>query len=273
MSQPFRRLAAAAFVLLVAVASVGLQPQEASAADLTVTEAEKEMVRLLNVERAKAGLVAVRIDTRLMQIARARSTDMATKHYFSHVEPDGDSVFDLIARSRITWYGAGEIIAWNTWRTLAESAAAARTGWMNSTPHRNIVMSSSYNYVGVGLAIDPSNGKKLWTGVFLKGPDRTGGWVKLAPQPVYTAATGTRYRTATVKWSGGDIKLVTLTAGFRHYQIQGRTDGGAWSTWSSGTTATSRSIRVWRGHEYDMRVRACDKAANCGGWLNQHLVG
>jgi uncharacterized protein YkwD len=273
MTKPIRRLVAAAFALAVALGALGVQTTPVAAADLTISEAEAEMVRLLNAERAKAGLVAVRVDSRLMAIARGRSNDMAAKHYFSHVEPDGDSVFDILSRSDITWYGAGEIIAWNTWPTLAESAVAARNGWMNSDPHRKIVMSTSYNYVGVGLAIDPSNGRKLWTGVFMKGPDRTGGWVKMAPLPDTKTASTARYRNVTVTWTGGDVQLVSLTAGFKAYQVQVRTDAGAWKVWSSGTTVTSRALRAWVGHEYDMRVRACDKAGNCGAWVNQHIVG
>lgn len=273
MPDVVRRATAVAFTLLLAVAAVGARPAPAAAADLTVAAAEIEMVRLLNAERAKAGLVPVRVDSRLMSIARQRSTDMAARHYFSHTQPDGRDVFDYIASAGIKWYGAGEIIAWNTWPTLAESAQAARTGWMKSSPHKAIVMSSSYNYVGIGVAIDKSNGRKIWTGVFMKGPDRTGGWTKMKPMSTVALAGDSRYRNLTVSWSGGDIRLVTLTAGFRHYQIQVRTDGGAWTWWSYGTTSTSRGIRVWRGHDYDLRVRSCDKAGNCGGWANQHLEG
>jgi uncharacterized protein YkwD len=269
-----RRLAAIAFAGLVAFGAVGATPATVAAADLTIGQAENEMVKLLNAERAKAGLVRVRVDSRLMSIARKRSADMAARHYFSHTQPDGRTVFDLISAAKITWYGAGEIIAWNSgWGTLLESAQAARDGWMKSAGHRAIVMSNSYNYVGIGLAIDASNGKRLWTGVFMKGPDRTGGYVKLDALAAFKISSAERYRNVTVSWKGGDIRLVVLTAGFRHYQVQVRTDGGAWSWWSTATTSTSRSIRVWRGHEYDMRIRACDKAGNCGGWATRHLVG
>jgi uncharacterized protein YkwD len=271
MFRSLRRLPVV-FAAIVLFAAAGGSPATTVAADLTITEAERQMVSLLNAERAKAGLVAVRIDTRLMAIARARSTDMATKHYFSHKQPDGRSVFDLISAAKITWYGAGEIIAWNTWPTLGDSALAAKEGWMNSSGHRGIVLSSSYNYVGIGLAIDASDGRKLWTGVFMKGPDRTGGYVKLAQSSNLEITATTQYRMVTVKWTGGDIRLVVLTAGLRHYQVQVRTDGGAWKWWSYGQTATYRSIRVWRGHEYDLRIRACDKAGNCGAWQNQHIT-
>lgn len=269
MSRWFRSVVALGAALAI-VTAFGSAVPRVSAADLTVDQAELEMVKLVNAERAKAGLVAVRVDTRLMAIARQRSADMAAKGYFSHSPPDGRDVFDLINEARITWYGAGEIIAWNSgWPTFTESAAAARDGWMASAGHRSIIMSGSYNYVGVGFTAG-ADGRMLWTAVFIKGPDRTGGWVTFKPVPDLDVARGT-YQTVTVSWTGGDTRLVVLTAGHRNYQIQVRTDGGAWKWWSYGTTATSRAIRVWGGRTYDLRVRECDRAGNCGTWRTQRI--
>ena len=233
------------------------------------------MVDLLNRDRARFGLRPMHVDSRLMVIAGRRSADMATRGYFSHVQPDGRDVFDLIRAARIRWYSAGEIIAWNNWPTLADSATQAKNGWMGSTGHRNIVMSSAYNYVGIGLAVDASTGKKVWTGVFIKGPDRTGGWVRYQSTTSLASdlAGGGAYRYVTVKWSGGDVRLAVLTAGHRHYQVQVSTDGGAWNVFSNGQTSTSRTIRAWRGHDYTVRVRACDKAGNCGPWAGLAIAG
>jgi len=147
-------------------------PSPVSASGDTSDAAEQYLLTLINRDRAAAGLVPMRTDARLREIARARSTDMATNGYFSHEQPDGRNVFDLISAAGITWYGAGEILAWNTQPTLTESAVAADAGWLGSAGHRAIVMSTDYNYAAFGLAVAP-DGRKLWTGVFLKGPDRT----------------------------------------------------------------------------------------------------
>ncbi len=282
MSFPVRRHvprhAVLAVAALVAVAALGGRPASVAAADLTVPEAEQEVVRLLNVERANAGLVALRVDTRLRSIARARSADMVAKGYFSHTQPDGRNVFKLLTARSIKWYAAGEIIAWNNWPSMADSASQARDGWMGSSGHRSIVLSGSYNYFGIGLAVDVATGKRLWTGVFMKGPDRTGGWVAFEPvaEPIAAAVTGAaaRHRTVTVSWRGGDIPLSVLTAGLRHYQVQVRTDGvGPWRWFSRATTTPSRAVRLWRGHTYVFRARACDRAGNCGRWHNLGLKG
>jgi uncharacterized protein YkwD len=282
MSIPVRRHiprhAVLAVAALVAVAALGGRPASVAAADLTVPEAEQEVVRLLNVERANAGLVALRLDPRLSSIARARSADMVAKGYFSHSQPDGRNVFKLLTARSIKWYAAGEIIAWNNWPSMADSASQARDGWMGSSGHRSIVLSGSYNYFGIGLAVDAATGKRLWTGVFIKGPDRTGGWVAYKPvaEPIRAAVTGTaaRHRTVRVSWRGGDIPLSVLTAGLRHYQVQVRTDGaGPWRWFNRATTTPSRAVRLWRGHTYVFRARACDRAGNCGRWHNLGLKG
>ena len=261
-----RRLAisAAAFTLLFGAVAARPAPV---AAGMTIGEAERAMVSALNSDRAQAGLVPVRIDTRLMSIARARSVDMANKHYFSHTQPDGRNVFNILNAWRITWYNAGEIIAWNTWPSLSDSISVANSGWMNSSTHRAIIMSASFNYVGVGLAVDGS-GKKLWTAVFMKGPDRTGGWVSIDPA-VQTAAVSTASSTSRVEkisWRGGDIQLSVLTAGFLKYQIQRSLDGGAYVWITTSTTTPWRTFMLYSGHTWIFRIRACDKVGNCGAW-------
>jgi uncharacterized protein YkwD len=90
--------------------------------------AELAMVDALNADRTAVGLVPLRIDSRLMSIARARSVDMATKDYFSHTQPDGRNAFDLLTAAKVTWYYAGEIIAWNNYPTLDLSRPRTPSG-------------------------------------------------------------------------------------------------------------------------------------------------
>ena len=99
---------------------------------------------------------------------------MAATGTFSHVQ-NGENVFDMMADRGITRYGGGEIIAWNTATDLAHSTAFAVQGWMDSSPHKAIMLSTGYNYVAFGLAMSPTTGKRYWAGVYLKGPDRTVG--------------------------------------------------------------------------------------------------
>lgn len=266
--QPVNRRLSRLSLLLAAGLLAGLfaaPSTVAAAAELTIAQAELAMVDALNADRKAAGLVPLQVDSRLMAIARARSTDMATKNYFSHTQPDGRNVFDLIGAAKITWYSAGEIIAWNNYPTLETSVQAANTGWMNSPGHRKLIVSTSYNYMGVGLAVDAGSGKKYWTTIFIKGPDRTGARAKAATPSVAAGSTPTTKR-VTVTWSGADVPLQVLTSGFHSYAVQRRVDGGAWMTVWTSTTARSLTLELAANRTYEFRVAARDKAGNWGSW-------
>ena len=243
-----------------AVAATAPAPVSAAA----VTAAETAMVAALNADRTALGLVPVHVDARLMAIARARSVDMATKGYFSHTQPDGRNVFNILTAQKITWYSAGEIIAVNNY-PMDSTASVANRQWMNSPGHKAIIISKDLNYVGVGLALDPATGKKLWTAVYIKGPDRTGGRATVTGAALRTGPTAdSRY--AKLTWSGYDPKLQVLTAGLATFTVQRRIDGGAWTTAVTSTTSTYTTFQVRIGHLTEFRIAARDKRGNQGAW-------
>jgi len=260
-----RRLASLSLLVVLGASLVG--PATVGAADLSVDPAtvnaeEAHLISFLNADRAALGLVPVRVDARLMAMARARSTDMIVNDYFSHTQPDGRNVFDILNASGITWYGAGEIIAWNNY-PMDVSASTANHQWLGSPDHLAIVISNNYNYVGVGLAVDPVTGKKMWTAIYLKGPDRTGAQARLATPSL---GTGTRTtRRVSLRWSGSDVRLQVLTAGLRSFVLQRKVDSGAWRT-ILGTTNRSLVLSVAKGHRTQFRVAARDRAGNRGAW-------
>ncbi len=264
-----RRLAG--FVLAGLVVSALLGPATAAAGTApdpsAITANESAMVTALNKDRTNAGLVPVRTDPRLMAIAHARSVDMVEKGYFSHTQPDGDNVFDILSAQKITWYNAGEIIAWNT-DAIATTTATANSQWMNSPGHHAIIVSKDLNYVGVGLAFDPDTGRNLWTAVFIKGPDRTGARASIGGAKL-TAGTTSLNQRARITWTGSDVPLQVLTAGFRSFTVQRRVDGGPWKTVWSSTTLKAASFLVARGHRTEFRISGVDKKGNRGAWVTR----
>jgi uncharacterized protein YkwD len=265
-----RRLASFALVALVVAAIAA--PGAAVASPTVVDEAglttyESAMVAALNVDRTARGLVPVRVDSRLMAIARARSDDMVAKNYFSHTQPDGRKVFDMLSAERITWYGAGEIIAWNTY-PIESTVSAANRQWMESPGHKSIIVSTGYNYVGVGLAIDEASGKKLWTAVYLKGPDRTSARATVYTPRIVASPTATT-RQVKLAWTGYDPRLQVLTSGLRSYTIQRRIDDGSWATSLSSTTLRYKYFNLTVGHRYEFRISARDRAGNPGAWMTK----
>lgn len=259
-----RRLSplALAFILVVGLVPSALATETVDLSGSAISAAEKSVLTLTNRRRADAGLVALRWDSRLAALARERAAYMAETGEFSHTQSDGTDVFDMIVDAGIKWYAAGEIIAWNTAAPLDYSAAFAVQGWMGSPTHRSIVLSSGYNYVGFGLAIS-SSGKRYWAGLYLKGPDRTGAWTKMAS--VSKTNLDSTYVRVTLKWYGRDRRLQVLTSGLRYYQVQRRRNGTFWYDYGT-TTSTSTARRWYRNSTYEFRVRARDNAGNWGAW-------
>ena len=272
MSARTRRLAPLALALLGLLVSIQV-PATASAG--TFDAPEIEMVRLINKDRTDRGLVPYRAYSVLNKIANSRSYSMATRHYFGHTQPDGRTAFSMISATGITWYAAAEDIAWNNYSNLLGSATMANNSWMGSSAHRAAILSTSYNYVGVGLQIDSSNGHRIWTALFLKAPDHTGGWAAFDPQPDTAAdsVSAAGPRSVTVSWRGGDIRLTTLTAGFDHYQVRRKIDSNSWTYLSHDTTSRSRTFTAYPGHIYRFAVRACDRRGNCGAWRFLGIIG
>ena len=226
-----------------------------------LAQAERDLVTLTNRQRAKYGLVALRSDPDLMAIAHTRAEVMAANDDMSHEEPDGRNVFDRLNDSGLTWYGAGEIIAWNTYPT-EYSTAEAISAWMASPGHHDIMVSTGYNYVGFGAAVS-ATGKRYYAGLFVREPDETGAWAKFGTISRHSVS---RSRTrVTIRWSGGDSRLQVMTAGLRYYQVQRRRVGGAWYSWKV-TTATHKTVTWLKAYDREVRIRARDKAGNWGPW-------
>ncbi|MFC4775538.1 CAP domain-containing protein [Paenibacillus sp. GCM10023252] len=106
---------------------------------------EAQVVDLVNVERAKAGLPALKSDAPLAKVALAKAKDMDTNNYFSHTSPTYGSPFDMMRQFGISYSYAGENIA-SGQRTPEEVMKA----WMNSPGHRENIMSANFTKIGVG---------------------------------------------------------------------------------------------------------------------------
>lgn len=123
---------------------------------------EDEVVRLVNIERSKQGLPALKSHWELSRVARYKSQDMINKNYFSHTSPTYGSPFQMMESFGLKFSSAGENIAYGQ-RTPQEVV----TAWMNSPGHRANILSRSYTHIGVGAA-KKSNGTLYWTQMFMK---------------------------------------------------------------------------------------------------------
>jgi uncharacterized protein YkwD len=249
-------------LLLVPLAGTVAAVDQEPVTDAILAKSGVDLVTLTNRQRAGLGLIALRIDPDLMQIARDRAEVMAANDVMSHTEPNGQKVFDRLDAAGITWYGAGEIIAWNNYPTEALSVAESIHAWMLSPSHHDIMVSTGYNYVGFGAAVS-ATGLRYYAGVFVAEPDETGAWAHFGAVSRHSVS-GNRVR-VTIRWSGADTRLQVLTAGLRYFEVQRRRIGGTWTSWGV-TTATSRTITWSRAYDHQVRVRARDNAGNWGAW-------
>ncbi|MDQ2806505.1 MAG: CAP domain-containing protein [Chloroflexota bacterium] len=131
-----------------------------------VNDMEAQLLGRINAARQAAGLRAVSLDPQLISLARDRAGDMANRHYFSHVTPDGQRFLNMMQDRNIGYALAGEIIAQNNYPTV-QSVEQAYQGYMNSAEHRAIIMMDQWTLVGVGQALD-GNGMYYYTVIFLQ---------------------------------------------------------------------------------------------------------
>ncbi len=115
-----------------------------------------EVLRLVNVERAKVGCAALRWESRLATAARLHSEDMARRNYFSHTSLDGRTPWDRIRAQGYTDGSAENIAAGYS------TAAAVMTGWMNSPGHKANILNCSNKALGVGIGKGGTYGT-YWT--------------------------------------------------------------------------------------------------------------
>ncbi len=126
--------------------------------DLTVTEFESEVVRIVNEKRAQNGLNELTQDWELSRVARYKSQDMKDNNYFSHISPVYGSPFEMIKNFGISYRTAGENIAKG--RLNPKSVVNA---WMNSSGHRANILNASFKKIGVGFVEDG----RYWTQMFI----------------------------------------------------------------------------------------------------------
>ncbi len=121
----------------------------------SLSEYEKQVVALVNRERAATGLNALEIDHSLTISCDVRAKEIASK--FSHVRPGGHSCFTAI---KTNYSKAAENIAYGQ-----DSPEKVMKSWMNSAGHKANILGEGFTHIGVGCY---KNGKTLyWVQLFI----------------------------------------------------------------------------------------------------------
>jgi uncharacterized protein YkwD len=242
------RLALTAVFAAGAVTFVGPMSNPAPVAAATASTVESTILGWVNAERTKRGLRPLRLHAGLVDLAGDRAETMASTGVFKHPS----CVKCMFDDRGIQYYSGTEVISWSGYELSENPANSLYSAWRNSSLHWGILMSSKYNYIGLGVADRSSTNGTYAAGLLTESRDRTTPWAKMG--------NGSRSGTSvTWSWSGGDRKLQTHTAGLKNFVVQYKVDGGSWSTIRSGTTAKSLTLsNRARGHCYSLRVRSRD---------------
>jgi uncharacterized protein YkwD len=103
----------------------------------------------VNASRAAAGLPVLTRCPELDVTARTFAADLATKHYFSHTQPNGETLTQRLAAAKVDYRSAGENLA------LSSDAATANKALLASPAHRQNMMDPAFHRAGVAaMAVD-----------------------------------------------------------------------------------------------------------------------
>ena len=110
------------------------------------------VVCAINRQRRRHGLAPLSSQRQLRKAGGRYARDMVSRHYFSHVSPEGRTLGDrLRAIGYLSGgtYSIGEALGLGS----GDRATPASTvkAWMHSPPHRALLLSPAFREIGVGV--------------------------------------------------------------------------------------------------------------------------
>ena len=188
MKRGFPAILAALALLLCALA-----PPAAAAQPAIDTKAyAAEVLRLVNVARAEAGLAALQSGPAPLEAAAdMRAQEIAA--LFSHTRPNGSACFTALAQQGVGCLSCGENIA-----SGQSSPAQVMSGWMSSPGHRANIL-GNFNRLGVGVYVQ--NGRLHWAQLFIL--ERAGSGSPLVTTTRAVTTTRSPITTRTPTTTGG----------------------------------------------------------------------
>ncbi len=122
----------------------------------------KDLMNLINAKRAELGIATLTIDKDVCAVALAHSKDMAEYGYFSHTSHSGTNPFDRLDADGVKYDAAAENLA-----SGFLTAQEVLDSWLNSTSHKDIILSNEFTHIGVGYYAGGQNGT-YWTLMLIK---------------------------------------------------------------------------------------------------------
>lgn len=115
----------------------------------------RNIVELTNKERTKAKVITLNENETLKMAAQKKLDDMFANNYWEHVSPvDNKQAWDFMKTEGYKYVYAGENLA----KGFHDSNSAVNA-WMNSTSHKENILSNRYSEIGVAIGSGTINGK------------------------------------------------------------------------------------------------------------------
>lgn len=134
----------------------------------TPVAAEKTAFKLLNADRARAGLLPLAWDESLANVARSHSMDMMAHDFFGHISPTTGSAQDRVRKAGID----AQLLLENVARAF--TAGESERGLMSSPGHRANILNPDVTRVGIGVALEKDSHELLLTQLFSLPPEQFG---------------------------------------------------------------------------------------------------
>lgn len=147
------------------------------------SDLERQMLDLINAERAAHGLDALELELRLNDSAEDHSSWMLATDTFSHTGVGNSNPGDRMRDADFEFSGSwswGENVAWQSVRGApgyADDVVNLHDALMNSPGHRANILNSGFELIGIGIEIGNFNG---WNAVMVtQNFARTGAVVQI----------------------------------------------------------------------------------------------
>jgi uncharacterized protein YkwD len=115
-----------------------------------------QLLELINQARANQGLSSLELDSRLSAAAMKHSIDMGCQGFLDHVGSDGSKYGQRVKAEGYNYsYVSENIYAGSP--DFGGNAQGAFDWWMNSTVHRNNILSTKVSQIGIGYASVPGS--------------------------------------------------------------------------------------------------------------------
>jgi uncharacterized protein YkwD len=157
----FRFFTSFALLLLVVAGLATAGATDARAATprtvAAVDSLESGLLVEINALRRRHGLTPLRLNRRLTSAADSHSQSMGTRGFFAHESADGGAFWKRVRKHYsdrgFRRWSVGETLLWSSWSI---TPAEALQMWLDSPPHRAILLTPRWREIGLSAVVAPS---------------------------------------------------------------------------------------------------------------------